>query len=83
MIKLTPKAFAVLHYLIEHPGRVVTKEELFTEVWPETVVVKWRCPYAYTSYERAWITIPKRRSTSRPCIDGGFGLLGRLSVAKK
>jgi DNA-binding winged helix-turn-helix (wHTH) protein len=38
MIKLTPKAFAVLHYLIEHQGRVVTKEELFTEVWPETVV---------------------------------------------
>jgi TolB-like protein/DNA-binding winged helix-turn-helix (wHTH) protein/Flp pilus assembly protein TadD len=38
MIKLTPKAFAVLSYLIEHPGRIVTKEELFTVVWPETVV---------------------------------------------
>ena len=38
MIKLTPKAFAVLHYLVSHPGRLVTKDELFTAVWPETVV---------------------------------------------
>lgn len=38
MIKLTPKAFGVLHYLIEHPGRIVTQEELFSAVWPETVV---------------------------------------------
>jgi TolB-like protein/DNA-binding winged helix-turn-helix (wHTH) protein len=38
MIKLTPKAFAVLHYLLTNSGRVVTKEELFTTVWPETVV---------------------------------------------
>ena len=38
MIKLTPKAFAVLHYLLEHPGRIITKEELFAAVWPETVV---------------------------------------------
>jgi DNA-binding winged helix-turn-helix (wHTH) protein len=38
MIKVTPKAFAVLQYLVEHPGRIVTKDELFTSVWPETVV---------------------------------------------
>ena len=38
MIKLTPKAFAVLHYLLTNSGRVVTKEELFAAVWPETVV---------------------------------------------
>jgi DNA-binding winged helix-turn-helix (wHTH) protein len=30
MIKLTPKALAVLCYLVEHPGRLVTREELFT-----------------------------------------------------
>lgn len=38
MIKLTPKAFAVLHYLVARPGRLVTKDELFTAVWPETAV---------------------------------------------
>src|SRR5262245_224500 len=38
VLPLTPKAFAVLHYLVEHPGRLVSKEELLTTVWPNTVV---------------------------------------------
>ncbi len=37
-VRLTWKAAAVLHYLVERSGRVVTKEELFAAVWPETVV---------------------------------------------
>ena len=36
--KLTPKAFAVLRYLVEHAGQLVTKEILLDTVWPETVV---------------------------------------------
>ena len=35
---LTPKAFAVLRYLVEHAGRLVTQEELLDAVWPETFV---------------------------------------------
>ena len=38
VIKLRPKAFAVLDYLLEHPGQVVTKEELLNAVWPGTFV---------------------------------------------
>jgi predicted ATPase/DNA-binding winged helix-turn-helix (wHTH) protein len=37
-IKVRPKAFAVLHYLLGHPGQLVTKEELLNAVWPETFV---------------------------------------------
>ena len=37
-IKLRPKAFAVLNRLIEHSGKLVTKEELLSTVWPETFV---------------------------------------------
>lgn len=37
-IKLRPKAFAVLNQLIEHSGKLVTKEELLNTVWPETFV---------------------------------------------
>jgi DNA-binding winged helix-turn-helix (wHTH) protein len=37
-IKLRPKAFAVLDYLIERPGQLVTKEELLNAVWPGTFV---------------------------------------------
>jgi DNA-binding winged helix-turn-helix (wHTH) protein len=38
VLPLTPKAFAVLHYLVEHPGRLVSKEDLLAAVWPDTVV---------------------------------------------
>ena len=38
VLKLTPKAFAVLHSLRDHPGQLVTKEELMQTVWADTVV---------------------------------------------
>jgi DNA-binding winged helix-turn-helix (wHTH) protein/TolB-like protein/Tfp pilus assembly protein PilF len=37
-IKLRPKPFDVLKYLVENPGRVVTKEELLQAVWPDSFV---------------------------------------------
>src|SRR5262252_8995945 len=37
-IALSPKAYAVLHYLVTHPDRLVTKDELLDAVWPETAV---------------------------------------------
>jgi DNA-binding winged helix-turn-helix (wHTH) protein/tetratricopeptide (TPR) repeat protein len=37
-IFLTPRAFALLRYLVEHPGRLVTQDELMDALWPETYV---------------------------------------------
>ena len=37
-IRVTPKSLAVLRTLAEHAGQVVTKEELFRTVWPDTAV---------------------------------------------
>ena len=37
-LRLTPRTFAVLRHLVEHPGRLITKEELFTTVWRDTIV---------------------------------------------
>ena len=37
-IPLPPKVFAVLHYLVTHPDRLVSKDELLDAVWPETAV---------------------------------------------
>ena len=37
-IVLTPKPFALLRYLVENPQRLVTQDELLTELWPETYV---------------------------------------------
>src|SRR3569832_2043191 len=37
-IKVRPKAFALLNYLLNRSGQLVTKEELLNAVWPETFV---------------------------------------------
>jgi predicted ATPase/DNA-binding winged helix-turn-helix (wHTH) protein len=33
-VDLTPKTFDVLRYLVQHPGRLVTHDELLTSLWP-------------------------------------------------
>jgi serine/threonine-protein kinase len=38
VIPLMPKAFDTLLYLVENSGRVVDKDEMFREVWPDTIV---------------------------------------------
>lgn len=37
-VLLPPKAFALLRYLAEHPGRLVTEDELLKAVWPKVYV---------------------------------------------
>jgi DNA-binding winged helix-turn-helix (wHTH) protein/predicted ATPase len=37
-INLRPKAFALLQYLLKHPGQLVTKQQLLEAVWPDTYV---------------------------------------------
>src|SRR5262245_58467520 len=38
LVALRPKLLAVLCHLLEHAGRLVTREELRAAVWPRTVV---------------------------------------------
>ncbi len=33
-----PKPFAVLRYLVDHAGRLVTPDELLGAIWPDTYV---------------------------------------------
>ena len=37
-VSLSPKAFDVLRYLVEHPGRLVTQNEMLEALWPESYV---------------------------------------------
>jgi TolB-like protein/DNA-binding winged helix-turn-helix (wHTH) protein/cytochrome c-type biogenesis protein CcmH/NrfG len=37
-LQLRPKAFDVLRYLADHPGRIVSKDELIEAVWPNLFV---------------------------------------------
>ncbi len=37
-VKLTPKAFDLLKLLVEHPGHLWTKEDIFKQIWPDVAV---------------------------------------------
>ena len=37
-IKLRPKVYEMLKYLVEHPGQLIGKQELMRAVWPDSVV---------------------------------------------
>src|SRR5262245_28383161 len=37
-LELTPKAFAVLRHLVEHAGRLITKDELLSTIWRDAIV---------------------------------------------
>src|SRR3984957_10274151 len=38
IVSLTPKAFETLLCLVRNPGRILTKDELLKEIWPDTFV---------------------------------------------
>jgi eukaryotic-like serine/threonine-protein kinase len=66
-IPLYPKAFEILIYLVNNPGRVVTKEEIFKAVWPESFVEEGNLARQVSALRRALgdrsaciVTIPGR-----------------------
>ena len=38
VLKLRPKAFEMLQYLVDNAGRVLTKQELMEAIWPKIYV---------------------------------------------
>ncbi|OBU64541.1 transcriptional regulator [Stenotrophomonas maltophilia] len=52
--RLTPKALAVLRLLLRQPGRVVTRDELFAEVWPDTLPTNDVLTQAVTQLRKAF-----------------------------
>ena len=66
-IPLYPKSFEILIYLVTHPGRVVTKEEIFRAVWPESFVEEGNLARQVSSLRKALgdradciVTVPGR-----------------------
>ncbi len=52
--RLTPKALGVLKALMRAPGAVVTREELFAEVWPDTLPTNDVLTQAVTQLRKAF-----------------------------
>src|SRR5205085_11654528 len=74
-LRLTPKAFAVLRELMERAGRLVTKDDLLTAVWPDTIVTEGSLATCVREIRRALgeqATKPRYIQTGHP---GGYGCL--------
>lgn len=52
-VPLTPKAFEILLVLVRNPGRVLKKEELIDEVWPDAFVDENNLPRNISSLRKA------------------------------
>ncbi len=39
-VRLRPKVYETLKYLVEHPGRLIGKQELMQAVWPDAFVTE-------------------------------------------
>ena len=53
VLSLEPKAFNVLQYLLEHRDRVVPKDELLQQLWPEQAVTDWALTYCLNQIRKA------------------------------
>lgn len=78
-LRLTPKAFAVLRYLLERPSQLVTKETLLQTVWPDTEVSEWALTTCMREIRKAL-----RKQTRAPryietVYRRGYRFIGQLS----
>ena len=53
VVALTPKAFDLLVYLVEHHGHLVEKQSLMTALWPDTVVEEANLAYNISALRKA------------------------------
>jgi predicted ATPase/DNA-binding winged helix-turn-helix (wHTH) protein len=81
-IKLRPKAFAVLDYLLRHPGQLVTKEELLNAVWPGTFVAEGVLKVAVRQLREVLGDDPKLPRFIETAHRRGYRFIGEVAVSK-
>jgi len=65
-VALTPKAFDLLALLVEHQGRIVSKETLMARLWPDTAVEESNLAFQMSALRKALgdgryvVTVPGR-----------------------
>ena len=53
VVSLTPKAFDLLVYLVEHHGRLVEKSTLMAALWPDTIVEEANLAFQISALRKA------------------------------
>src|ERR1041385_28459 len=82
-IKIRPKAFAVLNYLLNRSGQLVTKEELLNAVWPETFVGDAVLKVTVRQLREALDDDPKSPRFIETSHRRGYRFIGEIAVPQK
>jgi DNA-binding winged helix-turn-helix (wHTH) protein len=79
-VKLEPKVYQVLVYLVQHADRVVTREELLDQVWPEVYVAPTAVARCITSIRQAVGDRPEAQQVIQTRHGQGYRFVAPLAV---
>src|SRR5262245_30073548 len=77
-VRLTPKAFQVLCYVVERPGQLVNKDELFAAVWAHTVISDATLTSAIQEIRKALQDNPREPQYLETVPKRGFRFIGKV-----
>jgi TolB-like protein/Tfp pilus assembly protein PilF len=81
-VRLTPKALALLSFIADRPGEVITKEELFCAVWPEVTVGDAALVTCIQELRRALGDDARRPRYIETLHRRGYRFLGKMAAAR-
>ena len=69
---LEPQGFDVLVYLVQHRDRVVSKEELFAQLWSNQTVSESTLTHVCGLCVAPWVTAARTNTSLKRCMDGAI-----------
>jgi DNA-binding winged helix-turn-helix (wHTH) protein len=78
-LPLSPKAFALLGYLVEQRPRVVAKRELLDVIWPDVLVEEQNVKNLVNEIRKALSDDPREPRFIRTAFGVGYGFCGETS----
>ena len=82
-ITLKPKVYSILEYFVNHPGRLVTQQELLDAIWRDThVQPEVLKRHIFDLARRSSATIRNHRYFSKPCLGAATNSLLRFRTPK-
>ena len=83
LVALRPRALAVLRYLAERPGQLVTTEELLKHLWPRLSSQRRCCGSVCTRFGTPCRIAQSPHGLSRRLADRGIGSSARLALPRQ
>src|SRR5262245_66621133 len=82
LLELTPKTFAILRHFVEHPERLLTKDDLFAAVWGATVVSEAALTSCIRDLRRALADTSRAPRYIETVHRRGFRFIGPIGTAR-